>query len=142
MAKRKYKKGRAKARSAWETYNSWYDKYTKGTKKNLFTPRYSKEEFDKMYKDIQNYNKSARKTGIPTIKNPAKAVVQSQSYFDRDFINKWNRSHDRGSKLQDMEDLSNREARRMLAEDWVRAQGFDPNASDNEGWRQFREYFY
>ena len=28
----KNKKPRAKARSAWETYNFWYDKYTKGEK--------------------------------------------------------------------------------------------------------------
>ena len=41
---RQYKKNRSKARSAWETYNYWYDKYTKGDKKNLFGDKYTEDE--------------------------------------------------------------------------------------------------
>ena len=128
---RNYKKNRAKARSPWETYNYWYDKYTKGDKKNLFGDKYTKKEFDKQY----NLAKLAK------MANPAKAVAQSQEYVDRSFEKNFNKYY--GKKLQSIgEDLSDRKVRLELARKWVQEQGFDPDEKDNEGWKRFREYFY
>lgn len=128
---RKYKKNRSKARSAWETYNYWYDKYTKGDKKNLFGAKYTKDEFEQQYKLAK----------LAKIQNPAKAVAQSQEYVDRSFEKNFNKFY--GKKLQSLgKDLSDKDVRLDLARKWVEDQGFNPNDTNNDGWRMFREYFY
>ena len=75
----KNKGKRAKARSAYDTYSYWYDKYTKGEKAGWFRPKYSKQEFDKMYN-------LAKKAGIKT--NRARTIAMSQEYVDRKFEKK------------------------------------------------------
>ena len=56
----KNKKIRAKARSAYDTYSYWYDKYTKGEKAGWFRDKLSEQEFNEMY-DL------AKKAGIKVI---------------------------------------------------------------------------
>ena len=128
---RQYKKNRSKARSAWDTYSYWYDKYTKGDKKNLFGEKYDRDEFEKQYKLAK----------LAKLANPAKAVAQSQEYVDRSFEKNFNKYY--GKKLQSLgKDLSDRQVRLDLARKWVEEQGFDPDEANNEGWERFREYFY
>ena len=94
---RQYKKNRSKARSAWDTYNLWYDKYTKGDKKNLLGPRYTRDEFEGQY-ELAKRAKMA---------NPAKAVAQSQEYVDRSLEKNFKKYY--WKKLQSIgEDLSDR----------------------------------
>ena len=71
---------RAKARSAYDTYSYWYDKYTKGEKAGWFRPKLNKQEFDEMY-DL------AKKAGIKT--NRARTIAASQEYVDRNFEKKY-----------------------------------------------------
>ena len=67
---------RAKARSAYDTYEYWYDKYTKGEKAGWFRPKLNKQEFDEMYE-------LAKRAGIKT--NRARTIAMSQEYVDRKF---------------------------------------------------------
>ena len=94
----KNKVKRAKARSAYDTYSYWYDKYTKGKKAGWFRPKYSKQEFDKMY-DL------AKKAGIKT--NRARTIAMSQEYVDRKFEKKYKELY--GKELGDLRDPTDRE---------------------------------
>lgn len=126
MAKRKYKKNRASKRSAWETYNYWYDKYTKGNKAGWFREKYTKKEFEENYK-------LAKMAKIP---NPAKAVAQSQEYVDRKFERQYKEMY--GKALPDIRDKSTREKLFTDFVDEMRANGMSYEDARNE----FETYFY
>ena len=123
----KNKVKRAKARSAYDTYSYWYDKYTKGEKAGWFRPKYSKQEFDKMY-DL------AKKAGIKT--NRARTIAMSQEYVDRKFEKKYKELY--GKELGDIRDEKDRE---KLFSDFTKeltAQGMSYDDARNE----FEKYFY
>ena len=123
----KNKVKRAKARSAYDTYSYWYDKYTKGEKAGWFRPKYSKQEFDKMY-DL------AKKAGIKT--NRARTIAMSQEYVDRTFDKKYQELY--GKELGDLRDPK---AREKLVTDFTKeltAQG----RSYDDAKSEFEKYFY
>ena len=118
---------REKARSAYDTYSYWYDKYTKGKKAGWFRPKYSKQEFDKMY-DL------AKKAGIKT--NRARTIAMSQEYVDRKFEKKYKELY--GKELGDLTDPKDRE---KLFSDFTKeltAQGMSYDDAKSE----FEKYFY
>ena len=118
---------RAKARSAYDTYSYWYDKYTKGKKAGWFRPKYSKQEFDKMY-DL------AKKAGIKT--NRARTIAMSQEYVDRKLEKKYKELY--GKELGD---LTNPKDREKLFSDFTKeltAQGM----SYDDARSEFEKYFY
>ena len=118
---------RAKARSAYDTYSYWYDKYTKGKKAGWFRPKYSKQEFDKIY-DL------AKKAGIKA--NRARTIAMSQEYVDRKFEKKYKELY--GKELGDLRDPKDRE---KLFSDFTKeltAQGMSYDDAKSE----FERYFY
>ena len=121
---RNYKKNRAKARSPWETYNYWYDKYTKGEKKGWFRDKLTESEFNKQYE-------LAKKAKMA---NPAKAVAQSQEYVDREFEKKYKKFY--GKNLPDIRD---KKAREDLFIDFMNESGID---DWDEARDEFEKYFY
>ena len=120
---RKYKAGRAKARTPWETYNYWYDKYTKGEKAKWFAPKYSEAEFNEQYE----LAKRAK------LKNPARAVAMSQEYVDRKFEVKYKKLY--GKELPD---ISTTEKREELFTQFVADFGY----TWEQGRNEFEKYFY
>lgn len=120
---RNYKKNRAKARTPWETYNYWYDKYTKGEKANWFAPKYDEAKFNEQY-ELAKRNKK---------KNPAKTVAMSQEYVDRNFEYKYKELY--GKPLPDISTIEKREA---LFIDFVNNFGYDWET----GRDAFKGYFY
>lgn len=118
---------RRKARSAYETYEYWYDKYTKDEKAGWFRPKLNKKEFDEMYE-------LAKRAGIKT--NRARTIAMSQEYVDRTFEKRYKALY--GKNLGDIRDKAERE---KLFEDFVaemQAQGL----TYDEGREEFERYFY
>ena len=91
-------KKRAAKRTAYETYEYWYSKYTKGTKEGWFRPKYTKAEFEEQYT-------LAKRAGL---KNPARMVAASQEYVDRSFEKKYKKLY--GKELGDIRNIADREA--------------------------------
>ena len=118
---------RAKARSAYDTYSYWYDKYTKGKKAGWFRPKYSKQEFDKMY-DL------AKKAGIKA--NRARTIAMSQEYVDRKFEKKYKELY--GKEMGDLRDPKDRERLFLDFTKELTAQGMSYDDARNE----FEKYFY
>ena len=123
----KNKGSRAKARSANDTYSYWYDKYTKGKKAGWFRPKYSKQEFDKMY-DL------AKKAGIKT--NRARTIAASQEYVDRKFEKQYKELY--GKNMGDIRNKADREQLFLDFKDEMMAQGMSYDDARNE----FEKYFY
>lgn len=123
----KNKVKRAKARSAYETYEYWYDKYTKGEKAGWFRPKLTKQEFDKMYE-------LAKRAGIKT--NRARTIAMSQEYVDRKFEKKYKELY--GKNLGDIRDKNDREQLFIDFVDELRMQGMNYDDARNE----FEKYFY
>ena len=123
----KNKVKRAKARSAYDTYSYWYDKYTKGEKAGWFRPKYSKQEFDKMY-DL------AKKAGIKT--NRARTIAMSQEYVDRKFEKKYKELY--GKELGDLTNPKDRERLFLDFKDELVAQGM----TYDDARQEFERYFY
>lgn len=118
---------RAKARSAYDTYGYWYDKYTKGEKAGWFRPKLNEQEFNEMY-DL------AKKAGIKT--NRARTIAMSQEYVDRKFEKKYKELYGKN-----MGDIRDEKARQELFTDFVdelTAQGMSYDDARNE----FEKYFY
>ena len=118
---------RAKARSAYETYSYWYDKYTKGEKAGWFRPKYTEQKFNEMY-DL------AKKAGIKT--NRARTIAMSQEYVDRKFEKKYKELY--GKELGDIRDEKVREKLFTDFVDELTAQGMSYDDARNE----FERYFY
>ena len=118
---------RAKARSAYETYEYWYDKYTKGEKAGWFRPKYTKQEFNQMY-DL------AKKAGIKT--NRARTIAASQEYVDRKFEKQYKELY--GKTMGDIRDKADREKLFTDFVDELTAQGMSYDDARNE----FEKYFY
>ena len=123
----KNKVKRAKARSAYDTYSYWYDKYTKGEKAGWFRPKYSKQEFDKMY-DL------AKRAGIKT--NRARTIAMSQEYVDRKFEKQYKELY--GKTLGDIRDPKVREKLFTDLVDELTMQGM----SYDDARKEFETYFY
>lgn len=123
----KNKKLRAKARTAYETYSYWYDKYTKGEKAGWFRPKLSEAEFKEMY-DL------AKKAGINT--NRARTIAMSQEFVDRTFERKYKKFY--GKKLGDIRDKNDREQIFLNFVDDMTAQGI----SYDDAREEFERYFY
>ena len=118
---------RAKARSAYDTYSYWYDKYTKGEKAGWFRPKLNKQEFDKMYD-------SAKKAGVKN--NRAKTIAASQEYVNRKFEKQYKELY--GKTLGDLRDPKDREKLFTDFVDELRMQGMSYDDAKSE----FRKYFY
>ena len=118
---------RAKARSAYDTYSYWYDKYTKGEKTGWFRPKLYKQEFDKMY-DL------TKKSGVKN--NIARTVAMSQEYVDRKFEKKYKELY--GKNMGDIRDKADREQLFLDYVDELTAQGMSYDDARNE----FEKYFY
>ena len=123
----KNKKIRAKARSAYDTYSYWYDKYTKGEKAGWFRPKLNKQEFDQMY-DL------AKKAGIKT--NRARTIAASQEYVDRNFEKKYKELY--GKNMGDIRNKADREQLFLDFKDEMMAQGM----SYDDARKEFERYFY
>ena len=123
----KNKVKRAKARSAYDTYSYWYDKYTKGEKAGWFRPKYSEQKFNELYE-------LAKRSGIKN--NRARSIAMSQEYVDRKFEKKYKELY--GKEMGDLRDPKDRE---KLFTDFVgelTAQGMSYGDARNE----FEKYFY
>ena len=119
-------KKRAGKRTAYETYEYWYDKYTKGHKAGWFRPKYSKSEFEEQYK----LAKSAK------IQNPARMIAASQEYVDRTFERRYKKLY--GS---DLGDLHSRSAREALFSDYINRL-IAGGLTFDEARDEFEKYFY
>ena len=123
----KNKVKRAKARSAYDTYSYWYDKYTKGEKAGWFRPKYSEQKFNEMY-DL------AKRSGIKN--NRARSIAMSQEYVDRKFEKKYKELY--GKELGDLTDPKDREKLFLDFTDELRMQGM----SYDDARKEFERYFY
>ena len=123
----KNKGKRAKARSAYDTYSYWYDKYTKGEKAGWFRPKLNKQEFDKMY-DL------TKKSGVKH--NIARTVAMSQEYVDRKFEKQYKELY--GKELGDLTDPKDREKLFLDFTKELTAQGMSYDDAKSE----FKKYFY
>ena len=123
----KNKSVRAKARSAYDTYSYWYDKYTKGEKAGWFRPKYSEQKFNEMY-DL------AKRAGIKT--NRARTIAMSQEYVDRKFEKQYKELY--GKNMGDIRDPKDREKLFKDFVDELTAQGM----SDYDAREEFKRYFY
>ena len=123
----KNKVKRAKARSAYDTYSYWYDKYTKGEKAGWFRPKLNKQEFEEMY-DL------AKKAGIKH--NRARTIAASQEYVDRKFEKKYKELY--GKELGDLTDPKDREQLFLDFVDELTAQGM----SYDDARKEFERYCY
>ena len=123
----KNKGTRAKARSAYETYEYWYDKYTKGEKAGWFRPKLNEQEFNEMY-DL------AKKAGIKG--NRARSIAMSQEYVDRKFEKQYKRLY--GKNMGDIRDKADREQLFLDFADELLAQGM----SYDDARAEFQKYFY
>ena len=123
----KNKVKRAKARSAYDTYSYWYDKYTKGEKAGWFRPKYSEQKFNEMY-DL------AKRSGIKN--NRARSIAMSQEYVDRKFEKKYKELY--GKELGDLTDPKDRERLFLDFVGELTAQGM----SYDDARKEFERYFY
>ena len=123
----KNKATRAKARSAYDTYSYWYDKYTKGEKAGWFRDKLSEQEFNEMY-DL------AKKAGIKT--NRARTIAMSQEYVDRKFEKQYKELY--GRNMGDIRDKADREKLFTDFVDELTAQGM----SYDDARKEFESYFY
>ena len=123
----KNKVKRAKARSAYETYEYWYDKYTKGEKAGWFRPKYSEQKFNEMY-DL------AKRSGIKN--NRARSIAMSQEYVDRKFEKKYKELY--GKEMGDLRDPKDREKLFLDFVGELTAQGM----SYDDAREEFEKYFY
>ena len=123
----KNKGTRAKARSAYETYSYWYDKYTKGEKAGWFRPKYTEQKFNELYE-------LAKRAGIKT--NRARSIAMSQEYVDRKFEKKYKELY--GKNMGDLRDPKAREKLFLDFKDEMIAQGMSYDDAKNE----FEKYFY
>lgn len=119
-------KKRASKRTAYETYEAWYDKYTKGSKAGWFRPKYNQAEFDKQYKLAK----------MAKLKNPARSVAMSQEYVDRSFEKKYKDYY--GKALGDIRDKT---AREQIFNDFVNDLIADGKTFE-EARDEFESYFY
>lgn len=123
----KNKKLRAKARTAYETYSYWYDKYTKGEKAGWFRAKLNEAEFKEMYE-------LAKRAGIKT--NRARTIAMSQEFVDRTFERKYKKFY--GKKLGDIRDKNDREQIFLNFVDDLTTQG----VSYDDAREEFERYFY
>ena len=123
----KNKGKRAKARSAYDTYSYWYDKYTKGEKAGWFRPKYTEQKFNEMY-DL------AKRSGIKN--NRARSIAMSQEYVDRKFEKKYKELY--GKELGDLTDPKDREKLFLDFTKELTAQGM----SYDDARKEFERYFY
>ena len=123
----KNKGKRAKPRSAYETYEYWYDKYTKGEKAGWFRPKYSKQKFNELYE-------LAKRSGIKN--NRARSIAMSQEYVDRKFEKKYKELY--GKEMGDLRDPKDRERLFLDFVGELTAQGM----SYDDAREEFEKYFY
>ena len=118
---------RAKARSAYDTYSYWYDKYTKGEKAGWFKPKLNEQDFNEMYE-------LAKRAGIKT--NRARTIAMSQEYVDRKFEKQYKELY--GKNMGDLRDPKDRQRLFLDFRDEMLAQGM----SDHDAREEFQRYFY
>lgn len=97
---RKYKQGRRKARTAWDTYSEWYDKLAKKNP-DMFHPKMTKTEFELKLE-------LAKDAGI---KNPSREIARSQR--------KWEYQMARRYKKKTGKELTGRESKEERQEIFV-----------------------
>ena len=121
------KRVRAKARTPYQTYSDWYDKYTKGAKKSLFRDKLTPEEFREKYE-------RAKELGM---KNPARAVAMAQERISRQ--GEKNAKEFYGGKLPDLTTEADRE--QFFIDYYTKMQG-DTDLNHDEIEESFKQYYY
>ena len=126
---------RRRARTPYQTYSEWYDKYTKGNKKGLFAPKlHNKEQYPDDKDSFEYWYKIAKAKGLS---NPARTVAMEQEYVER--------SMERGLRKiygNNMPDLSDKDKRREVAQQFVDDLVINDGLTESDAWEEFRDYFY
>lgn len=121
---------RAKARTPYQTYSDWYDKFTKGEKAKFFDRKLTADEFDKQY------NK-ARMAKVP---NPAMQIAREQGIKHPGQMRNWE------SKLTEVygsvPDLRDAEARRIWFVDFYDQMRMEGMTDHDAIEREFQSLFY
>ena len=131
MARKKGSKNtkpRAARRTPWETYNYWYDKYTKGKKKGWFRDKLTYDEFEKKYK-------RAKELGFT---NPARSVAMAQERISREGERYWKKKM--GKDVPDLTDSNDRQE--FFREYYNQRLSEDGGLSHDDIEQEFEEYFY
>ena len=130
---------RNSARSAYQTYSDWYDKYTKGYKNKFFSPKYhEKEQYTGDQESFEYWYKRAKAKGYS---NPARHVAMSQEYVERSFEKAFVKKYGKDPSTYPL-DLSNKKERIKFAEDFVNDLMQNGGLTESDAWEEFREYFY
>lgn len=140
MARRKGSKNRrvrAKPRTPYQTYSDWYDTYTKDGKSKLFGKKL-KEHTDDPKHDKESFEYWYRRAKAKGYKNPARKVAMEQEYVDRSFEYGLRKMYGKDN----IPDLSTKEKRRQVAEDYVNDLMLNGGMTEEDAWEEFREYFY
>lgn len=122
----KNKRLRKKARSPYQTYSDWYDKYTKGHKAGWFSGKLTEDEFKREYE----------KTRRAKVSNPARSIAASQEYVDRRFEKQYKELY--GKELGDLRNKADREQLFIDFVDEMMTNGM----SMDEARDEFEKYFY
>lgn len=111
---------RKAARTPYQTYSDWYDKYTKGYKSGWFAPKYNQADFEVQYE----LTKKAK------VSNPARSVAMQQEFVNRPFEKKYKKFFG-----VNMPDISNKQDRMNIFLDYIDEQrklGVDPDDARQE----------
>ena len=119
---------RASRRTPWETYNYWYDKYTKGKKKGWFRDKLTYDEFQKMYK-------RAKELGYT---NPARSVAMAQERISREGERYWKKRM--GTDVPDLTDPGDRQE--FFREYYDLRIREDGGLTHDDIEDEFKQYFY
>lgn len=131
---RKNKRVRTKPRTAYETYEYWYDKYTKDpAKKGLFRDKLTEKEFMIKYERMKELDKEyGRKTT-----NVARRVAMAQERISRKGEKRAKEFY--GGQLPDLTTESDRE--QFFIDYYQKMQG-DTNLNHDEIEESFKQYYY
>lgn len=130
----KNRKIRKAPRSAYDTYEYWYNKYTKDpAKKALFRDKLTKKEFSEKYERLRELDKAA---GVkPT--NIARRIAMAQERISREGEKRAKEFY--GGKLPDLTTESDRE--QFFIDYYLKIQG-ETNLTHDEIEEEFRQYYY
>ena len=136
MGRPKGSKNRTKRKapkSAYETYEYWYKKYTKGKKKSLFRDKLTESEFNDKYARLKQLDKQQ---GIKPV-NVARRVAMAQERISREGERK---ARELYGEIPDLTTEADREA--FFTRFYNDMKNQDRNLTHDDIEEEFREYFY
>lgn len=136
---RRNKRVRAKPRTAYETYEYWYDLYTRddkqgGSKKGLFRDKLTESEFYKKYERMKELDKAQ---GIKST-NRARRIAMAQERISREGERRAKVFY--GGKLPDLTLPEDRE--QFFVDYYLKIKGDNGGLTHDEIEDQFRQYYY